>query len=444
MALTKITSKATTTISAGGTIFNNVIDDLASTSNAKGASCIGVEDSAGNMDAANVEAALAEIYSDHSSTRTLAEIFDENSATTTGLTWGYKAGTIRIDNTVTSISAGTLSLTDDATNYVEISSAGVVLRNTTGFTSGRIPIRQIICASGVQTTSTDKRAWFTQVAAETGATTAVAGIIEIATNAEAVAGTETALAIVPSSLKAMLGDLTDHSLLVGSGAAAVTALGAATHGQLPIGSTGADPVLAALTAGAKIAITNAAGSITVATTGAAASGANLDITSLIFLPAGTIMLFGQSSAPTGWTRKADWADNAMLCYAASGDIASGGAVNPQTAHTHTGPSHTHTGPSHTHPQAAHQHFFGGTSQGANTGSWGTDVIIYHDSDRVLRDAKTSPVGGETCYLLDASTQTDGATTTGAGGTGATGAEGTGATGSNTQPYYQEVIAATKD
>jgi len=57
--------------------------------------------------------------------------------------------------------------------------------------------------------------------------------------------------------------LTDHSLLVGSGTDAITALGAATNGQIPIGSTGNDPVLAAITGTAnQITVTNAAGSIT--------------------------------------------------------------------------------------------------------------------------------------------------------------------------------------
>lgn len=74
--------------------------------------------------------------------------------------------------------------------------------------------------------------------------------------------------------------LTDHGILLGSGTAAVTPMAAMTNGQLPIGSTGNDPVAAALTAGAKIQITNAAGSITVAATGAAASDANSDITSI--------------------------------------------------------------------------------------------------------------------------------------------------------------------
>ena len=58
--------------------------------------------------------------------------------------------------------------------------------------------------------------------------------------------------------------LTDHGILLGSGTDAITPLGVATNGQLPIGSTGADPVLAALTGTTnEITITNAAGSITI-------------------------------------------------------------------------------------------------------------------------------------------------------------------------------------
>src|SRR6185437_7717228 len=57
---------------------------------------------------------------------------------------------------------------------------------------------------------------------------------------------------------------TAHSLLLGQGTSAVTALGASTNGQIAIGSTGADPVLAAISAGSGISVTNGAGSITVA------------------------------------------------------------------------------------------------------------------------------------------------------------------------------------
>lgn len=60
--------------------------------------------------------------------------------------------------------------------------------------------------------------------------------------------------------------ITQHSLQVGGAANALTQLGVATNGQLPIGSTGADPVLAELTAGSGIGISNAAGSITITNT----------------------------------------------------------------------------------------------------------------------------------------------------------------------------------
>ena len=58
--------------------------------------------------------------------------------------------------------------------------------------------------------------------------------------------------------------LTDHAFLLGSGTGAITASSAATDGQVPIGSTGADPVLSTLTGTAnEIAISNAPGSITI-------------------------------------------------------------------------------------------------------------------------------------------------------------------------------------
>jgi len=86
--------------------------------------------------------------------------FDEDSGTTTGLTWGYQAGKLRVDNTLYDISAGTVSLADDTTNYVEIDvSTQTVVVNQTGFTSGDIPIREVVTASGSINTSTDQRAW---------------------------------------------------------------------------------------------------------------------------------------------------------------------------------------------------------------------------------------------------------------------------------------------
>lgn len=65
-----------------------------------------------------------------------------------------------------------------------------------------------------------------------------------------------------NTLTTQLTGLTNHSLLVGAGTATITNLGVATNGQLPIGSTGADPVLANITStGGTITVTNGAGTI---------------------------------------------------------------------------------------------------------------------------------------------------------------------------------------
>jgi hypothetical protein len=62
--------------------------------------------------------------------------------------------------------------------------------------------------------------------------------------------------------------VTNHSIILGgANNHTLTNLGVATNGQLPIGSAGADPVLATLTAGTGVSITNGAGSITINATG---------------------------------------------------------------------------------------------------------------------------------------------------------------------------------
>lgn len=96
-------------------------------------------------------------------------------------------------------------------------------------------------------------------------TTTQKGVGVLATNAETIAGTSTTKVVTPDDLKAKLGTQTSNGLAYGAGTtAAISWLGAATNGQLPIGSTGNAPVLATLTAGSGITITNAAGSITIA------------------------------------------------------------------------------------------------------------------------------------------------------------------------------------
>jgi len=66
-----------------------------------------------------------------------------------------------------------------------------------------------------------------------------------------------------STVTIALDGVTNHSLSVGNAAGALTSLGVAANGQIPIGSVGANPTLATITAGTATSVVNAAGSITI-------------------------------------------------------------------------------------------------------------------------------------------------------------------------------------
>lgn len=70
--------------------------------------------------------------------------FARDLANTTGLTFAYRAGRFFNGLANVSVSAGTRSLSANATNYIEVSSAGVVSHNTTGFTEGRLPLWTVV------------------------------------------------------------------------------------------------------------------------------------------------------------------------------------------------------------------------------------------------------------------------------------------------------------
>jgi hypothetical protein len=90
-----------------------------------------------------------------------------------------------------------------------------------------------------------------------------------------------------------------------------------SNGTLLIGN-GSGFSAATLTAGANVTITNGAGSITIATTSASAP-----------IPSGTVMLFVQSSAPTGWTKSVSHDNKALRVV--NGSVSSGGSVPFSTA-----------------------------------------------------------------------------------------------------------------
>ena len=74
------------------------------------------------------------------------------------LTLGYRAFLCRFDATIVTVAAGTLALTNNATNYVEVNAAGTVSANTTAHTLGHIPLGTVVTLGSDITTITEQSA----------------------------------------------------------------------------------------------------------------------------------------------------------------------------------------------------------------------------------------------------------------------------------------------
>ncbi len=214
-------------------------------------------------------------------------------------------------------------------------------------------------------------------------------------------------------------------------------------------------------------------------------------------PAGFTMLAVQNSAPTGWVRKTlSCQDNAMFCYAKTGNTAYGGSVNPQATHSHDIAGHTHTTTNHQHSMAVHSHTLNSHVHGMNshihgmnshshdygdlwaaigiytdtftrlglktksTSSWSTTkggdtmstlagksvsegVYVYGDTGSPSTPNTETPSTANTETPSTANTGSGGTTVTASAGADTTSGSNEANTGSNTAPYYQEVIAIEK-
>lgn len=83
--------------------------------------------------------------------------FAQDVAATSGLTYGYLAGVVVTGGVLTLVAGGTIALTDNATNYIERTGAGVVSKSTSGWTSAKYAMAKVVCASGVMTSIEDWR-----------------------------------------------------------------------------------------------------------------------------------------------------------------------------------------------------------------------------------------------------------------------------------------------
>lgn len=86
-----------------------------------------------------------------------AMAFGRRARTTVALDWGYYGGKIYIDGVRTTIAAGVLALSNNTTNYIQVSRAGVVNRVTGTWDADKLPLYKVVTASGVVTSYEDHR-----------------------------------------------------------------------------------------------------------------------------------------------------------------------------------------------------------------------------------------------------------------------------------------------
>lgn len=151
------------------------------------------------------------------------------------------------------------------------------------------------------------------------------GVVELATDAETIAGAVTVpvnTAIRPTALKAKLGVQTQYGLPIGNtDALAIQWTAVPTDGQLLIGATGATPALATLTAGANIGVANAANSITLKVAGTTSHAVQLgnatgDLTSTAVGLQGEVFVGGGAAADAKWLAASGVLDKILMSTAA--------------------------------------------------------------------------------------------------------------------------------
>lgn len=81
----------------------------------------------------------------------------QKESATTGLVFGYYGGPSFNGTTWTSVGDGTVTLAASQTNYVERTAAGVVSANTTGWSSGKVPLAMVVTGPTSITTINDFR-----------------------------------------------------------------------------------------------------------------------------------------------------------------------------------------------------------------------------------------------------------------------------------------------
>jgi len=86
-----------------------------------------------------------------------ATLYGRRQSTTSGLTWGFYGGTVRINGALTQIANGTLALTASTTNYIEANPTTGAAARVASFTAGYVPLYSIVTGAATVTSYTDYR-----------------------------------------------------------------------------------------------------------------------------------------------------------------------------------------------------------------------------------------------------------------------------------------------
>jgi len=187
----------------------------------------------------------------------------------------------------------------------------------------------------------------------------------------------------------------------------------------------------------------------------AISGANL--TGVQPFPSGTVMVFHQTAAPTGWTKSTTHNDKALRVVSGNGG-GNGGTHDlsspPSLAHTHTGAAHVHSIAAHSHgnnlsaaahtlsesQMPSHTHTYGGGS--GSSGGMSPPSIYSHNYSGSRTYFATSARGGGSSHSHSMSGSVSDSSAYNSSSAGGDATSST--TPTSFAPKYIDVIICAKD
>lgn len=111
-------------------------------------------------------------------------LYGRRASTSSGLTWGYYGGIVRVAGVATVIANGTITLPASSTRYIEANPATGAVAAVSAWTAGNIPLYTVVTGTATVTSYTDHRAFAIQAgyaSADQAAVSATPTVEQLAT-----------------------------------------------------------------------------------------------------------------------------------------------------------------------------------------------------------------------------------------------------------------------